>query len=285
MFPNTNCLYSIYILSLCLTNLPSTSLLCTLPFSYLCTSSASCLCTLTPTSALRTNLPSASCLCTPIPTSALPRQPSFNFSPLHVYFLLTLHSAPTFLQLFSSAPSLSPTSALQQPSCSFLPLHICSHFPLHLHSSATPLTTRPPASVLPITHCLYKNYILPLHCHSNLLRLLSSATSLSPTSLHICCHPSLHLQSSATPLIARPPATVFRITPCRYMLKPCLCRAVPTFLQHLSSPPPSSTSSQPQPQPQPFVPEPHNHLRPYLPYVPVLTHISASVHPTTTFYP
>jgi hypothetical protein len=31
---------------------------------------------------------------------------------------------------------------------------------------------------------------------------------------------------------------MFRITPCRYMLKPSLCMAVPTFLQHLSSPTP-----------------------------------------------
>jgi hypothetical protein len=164
------------------------------------------------------------------------------------------------IQLLSSAPPHSPASAHLQLAFSSLLCNTSNH--------STPL---PLCFLLPIVSCL---------CTATLtfLRLLSSAPSLSPTSLHICCHPSLHLQSSATPLIARPPETVFRITLCRYMLKPCLCRAVPTFLQHLSSPPPSSTSSQPQPQPQPSIPEPPNHLRPYLPTVPVLTHISASVH-------
>jgi hypothetical protein len=150
----------------------STSLLCTPTFSCLCTSAANFLFTLLQHFQALHLLPLCfqsliastvftSCLCAATltflqllssapslsPTSALPHQPSFNFSPLLPHFLLPLHchtnlpstsllcsltfsylctATPTFLQLLSSAPSLSPT-----------PLHICSQLPLPLPSSAT----------------------------------------------------------------------------------------------------------------------------------------------------
>jgi hypothetical protein len=125
----------------------------------------------------------------------------------------------------------------------FLPIQLLSSAPPHSPASATPLTTRPPVSVLPITHCLYKNYILPLHCHTNLpsTSLLCTFTfsylsaHLLPTSSSssLLCNNFSHLGLLPLCFLIPIASTVFTS---------CLC-ASPTSLQLLCSAPSLSPTS------------------------------------------